>query len=105
MTILQLAGRLELDDGDAVLRDCVNRLVDAGRLNLLLDLTAVTRTDSAGIGMLVGKYLTVKRRGGTIKLLHVPERANHLLNITRLISVFEIFDDEAEAVRSFGAAA
>lgn len=104
VTILQLAGRLELDDGDTVLRDHVNRLAEEGRVNLILDLTDVTRLDSAGIGMLVGKYLTVRKRGGTIKLLHLTDRTSRLLNITKLASVFEIFEQEDQAVRSFSAA-
>jgi anti-sigma B factor antagonist len=102
VTVLVLSGRLELDNGDTVLRDHVNQLVEEGRVNLLLDLTDVTRLDSAGIGMLVGKYLTAKRRGGTIKLLHLTDRTNRLLNITKLATVFEIFEHEDEAIRSFG---
>jgi anti-sigma B factor antagonist len=102
VTILRLAGRLELEAGDTVLRDHVNGLVEEGRVNLLLDLTDVTRLDSAGIGMLVGKYLSAKRRGGALKLLHLTDRTNRLLNITRLAAVFEVFDEEDQAVRSFG---
>jgi len=105
VTILRLAGRLELDDGDTVLRDHVNRLVEEGRINLVLDLAEVIRLDSAGIGMLVGKYLTVRKRGGSIRLLHLTDRTNRLLRITRLDSVFDIFDDETEAVQSFGVTA
>ena len=70
VTILQLSGRLELEDGDVVLRDAVNRLVEAGQVKLLLDMKEVTRLDSAGIGMLVSKFLTARRAGGTIKILH-----------------------------------
>jgi anti-sigma B factor antagonist len=102
VTILRLAGRLELDDGDFVLRDHVNRLVEEGRVNVVLDMKDVTRVDSAGIGVLVSKYLSVKRRGGAIKLLRITERTRRLLHITRLDTVFETFEDEAEAVQSFG---
>lgn len=105
VTILKLSGRLELEDGDTVLRDSVNLLAWEGHVNLLLDLTEVTRLDSAGIGMLVGKFLTVRKRGGTIKLLHVTDRTNRLLNITKLATVFEIFDEEEKALRSFGVTA
>lgn len=105
VTVLRLAGRLELDNGDTVLRDCINRLVDEGRLHLVLDLTEVVRLDSAGIGMLVGKYLTVRKRGGTMKLLHLTDRTSRLLNITKLATVFEIFEHEDHAVRSFGVTA
>jgi anti-sigma B factor antagonist len=104
VTILRMAGRLELDQGDLDFRDCVNQLLASGRVKILLDLKQVTRIDSAGIGMLVSKFLSTMKRGGTIKLLHLTRRSDHLMDITRLATVFEIFDDEAEALRSFGAA-
>lgn len=102
VTILRLTGRLELEQGDLVFRDCVNRLVAEGRVNIVLDLTEVTRIDSAGLGMLVSKYLTARKHGGTIKLLHLTPRSDHLIDITRLATVFEIFEEEDDAVRSFG---
>jgi anti-anti-sigma factor len=105
VTILQLIGRLELEEGDNVLRDAVNQLVEAGRNKILLDMKEVTRLDSAGIGMLVSKYLTARRSGGVIKILHPTERTDHLMDITKLTTVFEIFDDEGKAVRSFGPSA
>lgn len=103
VTILRLSGRLELDEGDLVFRDCIDRLVAGGHLKILLDLNAVTRIDSAGIGMMVSKYLSTQKSGGTIKLLHLTRRSDHLMDITRLATVFEIFDEEADAVRSFAA--
>jgi anti-sigma B factor antagonist len=105
VTILRLSGRLELEEGDLDFRDHVDRLVAGGRLKILLDLKAVTRIDSAGIGMLVSKYLSTQKRSGTVKLLHLTRRSDHLMDITRLATVFEIFDDEADAVRSFAATA
>jgi anti-anti-sigma factor len=104
VTILQLIGRLELETGDLILRDTINRLVDAGQVKLVLDMKEVTRLDSAGIGMLVSKYLTARRAGGTIKFLHPNERTDHLMDITKLTTVFEIYDDEESAVKSFGGA-
>jgi anti-sigma B factor antagonist len=104
VTILQLIGRLELDSGDAILRDAINRLVGAGQVKLVLDMKEVTRLDSAGIGMLVSKYLTARRSGGTIKILHPTERTDHLMDITKLHTVFEVFTDEESAVKSFGGA-
>src|SRR4029450_200160 len=101
ISVLRLVGRLELDLGDTVLRDYVDRLVREGRMKMLLDLTDVIRMDSAGIGMLVGKYLAVQRRGGVMKLLHPTNRTTRLLNITKLAGVFEIFETEAEALGSF----
>jgi anti-anti-sigma factor len=105
VTVLRLSGRLELYDGDAVLRDWIDRLVEEGRVNLVLDMQHVIRLDSAGIGLLVAKFLSVKRRGGAIKLLHLTERSRRLLHMTRLDSIFEIFDREDQALQSFGVAA
>jgi anti-sigma B factor antagonist len=102
VTILRLKGRLELEEGDVTLRDHVNNLVNEGRVKLVLDMREVTRLDSAGIGMLVSKFLTARRRGGAIKLIHLTNRSEHLMDITRLSTVFEIFQDEDEALRSFG---
>ena len=101
VTVLRLIGRLELDDGDVILRDHVDRLVKEGRVNVVLDLTDVTRMDSAGIGMLVGKYMTVKNRGGMLRLLHLTDRTSRLLHVTRLETVFEIFEDEQEVIKAF----
>ena len=103
VTILALEGRLVLDEGDVALRDYINRIVDQGRVKIVLDMRNVTRLDSAGIGMLVSKFLTSHRKGGSVKLLHLTIRGDHLLHITKLHTVFEIFDSEEEAARSFGA--
>lgn len=102
VTILRLKGRLELDEGDVMLRDHVNRLAIEGRVQLLIDLKDVTRMDSAGIGMLAGKFITVRRQGGTMRLLHLTDRTGRLMHITRLETIFEIFHDEDEALRSSG---
>jgi anti-sigma B factor antagonist len=102
VTILQLIGRLELEDGDTTLRDAIDALVGAGHVKLVLDMREVTRLDSAGIGMLVSKFLTVRRNGGGLKILHPTARTDHLMEITKLTTVFDIFDDEDAAVRSFG---
>jgi anti-sigma B factor antagonist len=101
VTILRLNGRLELEQGDLAFRDYINNLVADGRSNIVLDLKDVTRIDSAGIGMLVSKFLTARRSGGTIKLLHLTRHSDHLINITRLATVFEVFDDEEAALKSF----
>ena len=104
VTILELEGRLVLEEGEIPLRDCVDRLVAEGHNRIVLDLRRVTRLDSAGIGMLVCKYLTAMRRGGALKLLHPTLKAEELLRISRLSTVFEVFGSEAEAVRSFDSA-
>jgi anti-sigma B factor antagonist len=102
VTILQLIGRLELEDGDTTLRDAINALVAEGRAKIVLDLKEVTRLDSAGIGMLVSKLLTARRGGGNLKLLNPTARTDRLMEITKLNTIFEIFRDEEAAIRSFG---
>jgi anti-sigma B factor antagonist len=101
VTVLRLRGRLELEEGDQALREHVNSLVRQGRARIVLDMKDVTRLDSAGIGMLAAKHLTAARAGGAIRLLRLPPRVGYLLHVTKLSTIFEIFDDEAEAVRSF----
>lgn len=101
VTVLRLAGRLILEEGDVPLRDRVNDLVERGRVRIVIDMRGVTRLDSAGIGMLAAKLVTALRRGGTIKLLHLTERSDQLLGVTRLSTVFDIYVSEAEAIRSF----
>lgn len=101
VTVLRLSGRLELDAGDLTLRTWIDRLVEQNRNLIVLDMQAVTRMDSAGIGMLVGKFLSVRRQGGTIKLLNLTARSARLMDITRLVTVFETYQDESEAIKSF----
>ena len=103
VTILALSGRLVLDDGDALLRQRVDDLVTRGQLKIIADLTALDYVDSAGIGVLIAKYLSVRRKGGDLKLLRLSLRTHHALEITHLLTVFEAFESEEDAVRSFGA--
>jgi anti-sigma B factor antagonist len=102
VTILALSGRLVLDDGDALLRQSVDDLVARGQLRIIADLTDLNYVDSAGIGVLIAKYLSVRRKGGDLKLLRLSSRTHHALEITHLLTVFETFESEEDAVRSFG---
>lgn len=101
VTILELEGRLVLAEGELVLRDHVNRLVQQGRVRIILDMKKVTRLDSAGLGMLVSKFLTTHARGGRLKLLNLTDRGDTLVGATKLHTIFETFESEDEAVRSF----
>ena len=103
VTILALSGRLVLDDGDTLLRQRVDDLVTRGQLKIIADLTALDYVDSAGIGVLIAKYLSLRRKGGDLKLLRLSSRTHHALEITHLLTVFEAFETEEDAVRSFGA--
>lgn len=99
--IIALEGKITIGAGDTQLRDVITNAVNASRTNILLDLSKVTTIDSSGIGELVGSYTTVTNRGGKLKLLHLPAKLNELLHVTQLITVFEVYEDENEAVKSF----
>ena len=99
--IIALEGKITIGAGDTQLRDVITNSVNSGRTSILLDLSKVTTIDSSGIGELVGSYTTVTNRGGKLKLLHLPAKLNELLHVTQLITVFEVYEDESEAVRSF----
>jgi len=99
--VLDLQGKLTLGDGDELLRDKVNSLVQQDYKKILLNLENVPYIDSAGLGEVVRTYTTVSRQGGTLKLLHLTKRIQDLLAITKLLTVFETFDSEADAVKSF----
>ncbi|MEA2239921.1 MAG: anti-sigma factor antagonist [Thermoanaerobaculia bacterium] len=99
--IIKLDGKITIGAGDQQLRDVIANTVAAGKNKILLDLSGVTTIDSSGIGELVGSYTTVTNRGGKLKLLHLPAKLNELLHVTQLITVFEVYENEAEATGSF----
>lgn len=101
VTILDLNGTLTLGAGDAVLKDKIHSLVHEGRRDFLLNLLNVPYIDSTGISEIIGAYTTAKRVNGHLKLLNVTKRIHDLLAITKLLTVFETYDTEAQAVRSF----
>ncbi|MEU1180877.1 STAS domain-containing protein [Streptomyces sp. NPDC005820] len=101
VTVLDITGKITIGEGDIALRSAVNEALNGGAKNILLNLAKVTTIDSSGIGEMVSTYTTISNRSGRLKLLNVPEKVVDLLTITQLISVFEIYDDEAEALASF----
>ncbi len=101
VTVIDAVGRITLGEGASSFRDAVRDLVAAGDKKLLLNLSEVTYIDSSGIGELVSAFTTVANQGGQLKLLHLTKRIQDLLQITKLYTVFEVFDDEAAGVRSF----
>jgi anti-sigma B factor antagonist len=105
VVVLDLKGRITLGEGDQLLKDKVNSLVNQGRKRMILNLAGVPYIDSAGLGEIVGSFTTVSRQGGSLKLLNLTKRITDLLAITKLLTVFETFDSEDEAVRSFSASA
>lgn len=101
VTILDLKGKLVLGDGDALLKDKIHSLINQGKKQLILNLADVPYVDSAGIGEIVRTHTTVTRGGGSLKLLNVTKRIHDLLVITKLLTVFDSFDSESEALASF----
>ena len=99
--IIKLEGKITIGAGDQQLREVIQEALSHGRTNILLDLSGVTTIDSSGIGELVGSYTTVTNRGGKLKLLHLPAKLNELLHVTQLITVFEVYDNEQDALKSF----
>ena len=99
--VLDLKGKITLGDGDELLKDKINSLVNQGSNKLLLNLEGVPYIDSAGLGEIVRTYTTVSRQGGQLKLVHLTKRITDLLMITKLLTVFETYDTEDEAVKSF----
>jgi anti-sigma B factor antagonist len=101
VTILDVEGKILLGEGDVQLKRKIDELIGRKETKLLLNLANVPYMDSGGLGEIVRSYTTVKRAGGELKLLNATKRISDLLTITKLITVFEIFDNEADAVKSF----
>ena len=103
--VLDVKGKITLGEGDELLKDKVNSLVNQGHKKIVLNLAEVPYIDSAGLGEIVRTYTTVSRQGGSLKLLNLTKRITDLLAITKLLTVFETYDTEADAVRSFSSSA
>jgi anti-sigma B factor antagonist len=101
VTILDVEGKILLGEGDVQLKRKIDELIERNEKLLLLNLANVPYMDSGGLGEVVRSYTTVKRAGGDLKLVNATKRISDLLTITKLITVFEVFDDEAIAVNSF----
>ena len=105
VVVLDIKGRVQLGEGDEMLKDKVNSLLNQGRKKIVLNLAEVPYIDSAGLGEVVRTFTTVSRQGGSLKLLGLTKRITDLLSITKLLTVFETYDNEADAVRSFSSSA
>jgi anti-sigma B factor antagonist len=101
VTILDLKGKVTLGEGDEVLKDKINSLIQQDRKKILLNLENVPYIDSAGLGEIVRTYTTVSRQGGQLKLVNLTKRITDLLSITKLLTVFETFDAEQDALKSY----
>lgn len=105
VVVLDMKGRVMLGEGDEILKDKVNSLLNQGRKKIVLNLAEVPYIDSAGLGEVVRTFTTVSRQGGSLKLLNLTKRITDLLAITKLLTVFDTYDSENDAVQSFSASA
>ena len=100
VVILDLSGRITIGEGTVLLRNHINKLLEAGDAKFLLNLADVNYIDSSGLGELVTAFTTVRGKGGQLKLLNLTRRVRDLLQITKLLTVFEAFDNETEALKT-----
>ena len=104
VVILDLNGRITLGESAASLRDTIRELLDGGQKNILLNLAEVGYIDSSGLGQLVGSFATVTSHGGQLKLLNLQKKLHELMQVTKLITVFDTYNTETAALRSFATA-
>jgi anti-sigma B factor antagonist len=103
VSVLDISGKIVLGEGDSQVRDRIKDLLADGQRRILLNLGDVNYVDSAGLGALISSYTTTKREGGQLKLVNLTKRIQDLLAITKLITVFDTYDEEKEALASFNA--
>lgn len=101
ITILDMSGEVRIGQGSVALRDVIRKLSGEGKKKLLLNLGGVNYVDSSGIGELIANYTTVSRQGGQLKLLNLTDKIQNLLVITKLLTVFDVYEDEETALKSF----
>jgi len=101
VTVLDLDGKITIGEGNVALRSAVRRLIEEGKKKILLNLGGVGYIDSSGIGELVSSYTTLNKEEGQLKLLHLTQKLQELLTITKLLTVFDAYDTEAEALSAF----
>ncbi len=99
--VIELSGKITIGAGDVKIRELIGESIEDGQQNVILDLGGVSAIDSSGIGEMVACYTTVTKRGGHLKLMHLSPKITDILQVTQLITVFDVFDDEREALGSF----
>ena len=101
VTILDMDGKITIGEGSVALRTAIRRLLEEGKKKILLNLARVSYIDSSGIGELVSSYTSIGKEGGQLKLLNLTQKLQDLLTITKLLTVFDVYDSEVEALASF----
>ena len=101
VTVLDMSGKITIGEGSVSLRTAIRRLLEEGKKRILLNLAGVSYVDSSGIGELVSSFTAINNQGGQLKLLNLTQKIQDLLTITKLLTVFDVYDNEAEALNSF----
>src|SRR3954464_10361626 len=101
VTILDMDGKITIGEGSVALRTSIRRLLEEGKKKILLNLARVSYIDSSGIGELVSSYTAINKDGGELKLLNLTQKLQDLLTITKLLTVFDVYESEAEALASY----
>ena len=101
VTILDMDGKITIGEGSMILRSAVRRLMEEGKNKLLLNLGGISYIDSSGLGELVSSHTAVGRENGQLKLLNLMQKVKELMTITKLLTVFDAYDDEAAALKAF----
>ena len=101
VTVLDLNGRITLGEGSVQLREAIRDLISKGSRTILLNMGDVNYIDSSGLGELVSAYTTAKNQGASVKLLNLTKKVKDVLQLTKLYTVFDVFEDEASAIASF----
>jgi anti-sigma B factor antagonist len=101
VTVLDMSGKITIGEGSVALRTAIRRLLEEGKKRILLNLSGVSYVDSSGIGELVSSYTAINKEGGQLKLLNLTQKIQDLLAITKLLTVFDTYESEAEALNSF----
>ncbi|HKY28436.1 MAG TPA: STAS domain-containing protein [Pyrinomonadaceae bacterium] len=101
VTVLDMSGKITIGEGSVALRTAIRRLLEEGKKRILLNLSGVSYVDSSGIGELVSSYTAINKEGGQLKLLNLTQKLQDLLTITKLLTVFDVYESEAEALNSF----
>ena len=101
VAVLDLKGRIRISGGTLALHRSIRCLVEEGKTKILLNLEGVSHIDSSGLGELISSYITLSNKGGQIKLVHLTDRLRDIMIITKLLTVFDVYDNEPDALASF----
>jgi anti-sigma B factor antagonist len=103
IVVLDLDGQIRIGGGSVMFRTTIRRLVEEGKNKFLLNLAGVSNIDSSGLGELVSSHISLSKKGGEMKLIHLTQSLRELMTITKLLTVFDVYEDETRAVASFNA--